>query len=94
MLLINQRQNTPHCWIFLDRLTQHVASRMESNGVLGCVNVSKETRDEIAEDFFCEEREPINIKGKGLMISYIVKGPKHTLGEVPRIQEDGEIVEC
>lgn len=67
---------------------------MESNGVLGCVNVSKETRDEIAEDFFCEEREPINIKGKGLMISYIVKGPKHTLGEVPRIQEDGEIVEC
>ena len=62
---------------------------METNGVLGCVNVSKETRDEIAEDFYCLEREPIHIKGKGIMISYLVIGPKHTLGGVPPLFETG-----
>lgn len=63
---------------------------METNGVLGCVNISKETRDEIAEDFYCQEREPIHIKGKGIMISYLVTGPKHTLGGVPPLPETGK----
>ncbi len=54
--------------------TVNVASRMESSGELGRVNVSAYTFDLIQNDFECEYRGKVNAKGKGEIDMYFVKG--------------------
>ena len=57
--------------------TVNVASRMESTGVLNRIQVPQETK-EILENYgyACECRGKINVKGKGEMVTYVVK-PKN-----------------
>ncbi len=56
--------------------TVNVASRMESQGVLGRIQLSDTTRDLLGDDWECECRGTIDVKGKGLMTTYLlVQGP-------------------
>jgi class 3 adenylate cyclase len=56
--------------------TVNTASRMESHGVPGRVHVSEATKALLANAFTLESRDPIEIKGKGLMQTYLVTGPR------------------
>ncbi|MBF0289469.1 MAG: response regulator [SAR324 cluster bacterium] len=59
--------------------TVNVASRMESQGVDGEVNISEATYHKVSSFFQCELREKVEIQGKGTMDSYIVHDPLPTL---------------
>ncbi len=52
--------------------TVNVASRMESNGDVGKVNISAHTFNEIRYKFACQSRGKINVKNKGLIEMYFV----------------------
>lgn len=56
--------------------TVNVASRMESHGVVGRVQISRETYELVKDDFLCECRGQIAIKGKGSMETFVVIGPR------------------
>lgn len=54
--------------------TVNIASRMESSGEVGRVNISAYTYDLIREEFDCEYRGKVDAKGKGQIDMYFVKG--------------------
>jgi class 3 adenylate cyclase/CHASE3 domain sensor protein len=54
----------------------NTASRMESNGTGGLVQITKETYDLIHDDFVCEPRGVIHVKGKGELPVWFVHGRK------------------
>jgi class 3 adenylate cyclase len=56
--------------------TVNIASRMESSGEVGRVNVSAYTYDLIREDFDCEYRGKVEAKGKGQVDMYFVRGAR------------------
>lgn len=55
--------------------TVNTASRMESQGVPGRIHISAATHQLIRGDFRCVPREPIEVKGKGMMNTWFVEGP-------------------
>jgi adenylate cyclase len=61
--------------------TANVASRMESNGQAGIVQVSTETRARLDGAFRCEPRGSVHMKGKGEMAIFHVTGYVPALGE-------------
>lgn len=64
--------------------TVNIASRMESSGLPGCINISQATY-ELAKDFFeCEYRGKINAKNKGEVDMYLVTGIKEGLSLTSR----------
>jgi adenylate cyclase len=64
--------------------TVNIASRMESSGMVGEINVS-ETTHELVQDFFiCEYRGKLPVKHKGEIDMYFIKGIK------PEFSVDGE----
>ena len=50
----------------------NIASRMESNGAPGKVNISKDTYELVMEQFKCTYRGKIEVKGKGEIEMYFV----------------------
>ncbi len=54
--------------------TVNVASRMESYGIAGCTQVTEATYQLLKNKYYLEQRGAINIKGKGEMITYLLKG--------------------
>jgi guanylate cyclase len=56
--------------------TVNTASRMESHGVAGKIQITEVTYQLIQNDFECEPRGSIPIKGKGDMKVWYVLGPK------------------
>lgn len=54
--------------------TVNVASRMESNGLPGKIQVSAATYESLKEEFKFEQRGEIFIKGKGVMMTYWLTG--------------------
>ncbi len=54
----------------------NIASRMESSGEAGRVNISAYTYDLIREEFECEYRGKVEAKGKGQIDMYFVKGAR------------------
>jgi len=52
----------------------NTASRMESHGIPGEIQTSQATYDLIKDKFVLEDRGEINVKGKGLMQTYLLKG--------------------
>ncbi|WP_300463838.1 adenylate/guanylate cyclase domain-containing protein [Desulfobacula sp.] len=54
--------------------TVNIASRMESHGVIGKIQISQETKEMIGRRFFLNDRSPIRIKGKGFVKTYFVSG--------------------
>ena len=55
----------------------NTASRMESSGEVGKVNISAYTYDLVRHEFDCEYRGKVEAKGKGPVDMYFVIGPKH-----------------
>ncbi len=58
--------------------TVNVASRLESNGEPGKINISKDTFLLVQDDFDCEYRGDIEVKNKGKIEMYFVNGRKTT----------------
>jgi adenylate cyclase len=56
--------------------TVNTASRMESAGLPGRIHVSEVTQLAIRDEFELEERGAIEIKGKGLMTTFLLVGPR------------------
>ena len=54
--------------------TVNTASRMESHSVPGQIQITEATYQLIRYTFECEPRGPIEIKGKGLLETYLLKG--------------------
>jgi adenylate cyclase len=50
----------------------NVASRMESNGLAGQVQVTEAVKDKLQGLYEFEARGPITIKGKGEMVTYLI----------------------
>ncbi len=56
--------------------TVNTASRMESQGVPGQIQISQATYELIKDDYVCESRGTILIKGKGDMDLWLVRGSR------------------
>jgi class 3 adenylate cyclase len=56
--------------------TVNTASRMESQGIPGSIQVTEFTYQCLRDKFLLEERGLISIKGKGEMLTYFLKGKK------------------
>jgi class 3 adenylate cyclase len=54
----------------------NTASRMESSGEVGRIQVTQEVRSRLLDNFEFEERGPIDVKGKGTMTTYFLTGKK------------------
>ncbi|MBN8222830.1 MAG: adenylate/guanylate cyclase domain-containing protein, partial [Spirochaetes bacterium] len=54
--------------------TVNMASRMESSGVPGMINISAETYERVKDDFICEHRGAVEAKRKGKVEMYFVNG--------------------
>lgn len=52
--------------------TVNMASRMESNGVNDRIQVTRAVVDELGDHYRFEPREPIDIKGKGMTVTYLL----------------------
>ena len=50
----------------------NTASRMESEGVAGSIQVTPATYELIRDEFVCEPRGVVSVKGKGDMNTYIL----------------------
>jgi len=62
--------------------TVNIASRMESNGVPGKINISGTTYELIKDQFTCTPRGAINVKGGGDKIMYFVEEEISQLAEM------------
>jgi adenylate cyclase len=57
----------------------NVASRMESSGQAGRIQVSPEAHEKLRDKFVLQERGPVEIKGKGLMVTWFLVRRKSPL---------------
>ncbi len=62
--------------------TVNTASRMESNGLVDVIQVTQAVRDRLAGQYEFEERPPMFIKGKGEMVTYVLRSPEFISGHV------------
>ncbi|MFI5337420.1 MAG: adenylate/guanylate cyclase domain-containing protein, partial [Opitutales bacterium] len=65
----------------------NTASRMESHGVSGRIQVTDSTRQRLGEPFLLEERGIINVKSKGDMHTWFLNGRKADPGRERPILE-------
>jgi class 3 adenylate cyclase len=56
--------------------TVNIASRMESQGISGCIQVSERTYQYLKDKFIITPRGTIQIKGKGKIQTYLLEGKK------------------
>ncbi len=56
--------------------TVNIASRMESHGLPGCIQVTSATYERLKDKFKLEKRGVIQVKGKGEMTTYLLLGRK------------------
>ena len=54
----------------------NIASRMESHGAGGAIQITRETYEQVKNEFLCEPRGTIQVKGKGEMDVWHVIGPR------------------
>jgi class 3 adenylate cyclase len=54
----------------------NTASRMESHGMPNCIQVSQTTYELLQDKYLFEERGVIEVKGKGEMFTYLLRGRK------------------
>lgn len=56
--------------------TVNTASRMESHGVPGKIQITEATYELIKDDFVCTSRGPVTVKGKGTMETWFLEGAR------------------
>lgn len=54
----------------------NIASRMESQGVAGDIQMTAAVYDRLNDRYYCEPRGPLQIKGKGVMMTYWLRGKR------------------
>jgi adenylate cyclase len=54
--------------------TVNTASRMESQGVVGCIQVTDRTYRRLRDRYRLERRGPIQVKGKGELVTWFLLG--------------------
>jgi len=52
--------------------TVNTASRLESSGLPNRIQISDFTYNKVKDTFACELRGPVEIKGKGMMLTYFL----------------------
>jgi len=62
--------------------TVNTASRMESHSLPGKIQISEDVYRLVSDNYICESRGAITVKGKGKMNTYFLKGPKDMLSLV------------
>ncbi|MEB3022790.1 adenylate/guanylate cyclase domain-containing protein [[Mycobacterium] crassicus] len=65
--------------------TVNMASRMESHGQSGVIQVTRSTFELVGDEFDCVSQGTIEVKGARQLEAWRVVGHKHTDGWVPRI---------
>jgi adenylate cyclase len=63
--------------------TVNTASRMESSGVPGCIQVTERTYRRLRDGYRFERRGPIQVKGKGRMVTYFLVERTNDAAAVP-----------
>ncbi len=63
--------------------TVNTASRMESHGVAGTIQVTDSTRRHLEANFVLSDRGTLAIKGKGEMPTFILEGERQPIGALP-----------
>ncbi|MDX1416846.1 MAG: adenylate/guanylate cyclase domain-containing protein [Candidatus Promineifilaceae bacterium] len=58
----------------------NTASRMESHGQPGKIQIARPTYELIKEEFHCEPQRTVNVKGKGEMEVWFVTGARDAMG--------------
>jgi class 3 adenylate cyclase len=58
--------------------TVNTASRMESTAPEGSIQITETTKEAIQDKFLLEKRPKVQIKGKGLMDTWLILGPKQS----------------
>jgi class 3 adenylate cyclase len=66
--------------------TVNTASRMESSGIPGCIQVTEDTRRLLADRYPFERRDGVEVKGKGPMTTWTLD--PSTLGDRPPARPD------
>jgi class 3 adenylate cyclase len=56
--------------------TVNTASRMESSGTAGSIQITRETYELIKDEFACEPRGKVAVKGKGELETWYLLGPR------------------
>jgi class 3 adenylate cyclase len=54
--------------------TVNTASRMESHGIPGRIQVTEDVYRRLEEEFVFERRGEIEVKGKGRLVTYLLSG--------------------
>ncbi|GAB5438470.1 MAG: hypothetical protein FalmKO_35950 [Falsiruegeria mediterranea] len=54
----------------------NLASRMESTGEDGSIQLTKATRDRLSYRYDITERGEVEVKGRGMMTTYLLNGSK------------------
>lgn len=67
--------------------TVNTASRMESHGRAGEIQITEETKKRIDDEFECEKQADIEVKGKGKMAIYTVKSTNKLSKRIPSSRE-------
>jgi adenylate cyclase len=62
----------------------NIASRMESHGTAGRIQITRATKELLDDEFLCEPRGTIPVKGKGEMEAWYLVGPRMS----PRAQAE------
>eukprot|EP00297_Palpitomonas_bilix_P024488 CAMPEP_0113896592 /NCGR_PEP_ID=MMETSP0780_2-20120614/18128_1 /TAXON_ID=652834 /ORGANISM="Palpitomonas bilix" /LENGTH=695 /DNA_ID=CAMNT_0000887799 /DNA_START=244 /DNA_END=2328 /DNA_ORIENTATION=- /assembly_acc=CAM_ASM_000599 len=65
--------------------TVNTASRMQSNGIIGKIHMSNVAAARLRRSFLLRERGDIPIKGKGIMRTYFLEGPKAEDERIARV---------
>jgi class 3 adenylate cyclase len=75
--------------------TVNTASRMESSGVPGCIQVTERTYRRLRDGYRFQRRGPIQVKGKGTMVTYfLVERTKDAAALAGRIHGRGDHQDC
>jgi adenylate cyclase len=54
--------------------TVNTASRMQTTGLPGCIQITERTRQLLGERYVVRERGRVQVKGKGKMLTYLLSG--------------------
>jgi class 3 adenylate cyclase len=54
---------------------------MESHGVAGCIQVTARTYQRLRDSYRFERRGPIQVKGKGQLVTYFLLGKARRTGD-------------
>ena len=65
--------------------TVNTASRLESHGAPGAIHVSRELRARLGDRYSFEDRGIIQVKGKGALATFFLRGRRSSAGAVPAV---------